>query len=188
MLVGEVGVVEQAGEEERGAAADAEALLEHQAQDLARVPHVDEVHRLVAQQRHEERVEHPDEVADRRAGDRRRAARREHVVELAGLEADRAVRVDDALRVAGGARGEADERRRVGVDGDGRGERARRRAASANGGGRGAGARRPGCRRRPATAAPGRSASSVVVHREVVGVAEAVGGDDARRAAWPARM
>ena len=107
VLVGEVGVVEQAGEEVGRAAAHAEALVQHQPQDLGRVPHVDQVDRPVAEQRHEERVEHPDEVADRRAGDLRRAARREHVVELAGLEADRAVRVDDALGVAGRARGEA---------------------------------------------------------------------------------
>ena len=47
VLVGEVGVVEQAGEEVGGAAADAEVLVAHQAQDLARVPHVDEVDRAV---------------------------------------------------------------------------------------------------------------------------------------------
>ena len=87
VLVGEVGVVEEAGEEEGGAAAHADVLLEHQPQDLARIPHVDQVHRVVAEQRHEEGVEHPDEVAHRRAGDRGRPALREHVVELAGLAA-----------------------------------------------------------------------------------------------------
>ena len=51
VLVGEVGVVEEAGEEEGGAAAHAEALVLHQPQDLARVPHVDEVHRPLAEQR-----------------------------------------------------------------------------------------------------------------------------------------
>ena len=51
VLVGEVRVVEQAGEEVGGATADAEALREHLAQDLAGVPHVDEVHRPAAQQR-----------------------------------------------------------------------------------------------------------------------------------------
>ncbi len=116
VLVGEVGVVEQAGQEVRGAAADAQAVGQHQAQHLARVPHVDEVHRPVAQQRDDEGVEHPDEVADRGAGDLRRPAEGEHVVELAGLAAQRAVRVHHALRVAGGARGEADDGRGVGCD------------------------------------------------------------------------
>ena len=43
-----------------------------------------------------------------------RAALGEHVVELAGLEADGPVGVDDALRVAGRARGEPDDRRASG--------------------------------------------------------------------------
>ena len=103
---------------------------------------------------------------------------REHVVELAGLAADRAVRVDHALRVLGGARGEADERRRVGVDGGGPGDRV------------GVEQRRRTAWPRPGSVAGGRvaddepardrvgAASSVVPHRQVVGVAEAVGGDD----------
>ena len=108
VLLGEVGVVEDAGEEERGAAAHADVLGEHQPEDLAGIPHVDHVHRVVAEQRHHEGVEHPDEVAHRRAGDGGRSAPREHVVELARLAGDRAVRVDHALRVLGGARGERD--------------------------------------------------------------------------------
>ena len=47
VLVAEVGVVEQAGDEEGGAAAHADVLLAHDAQHLAGVPHVDEVDRLV---------------------------------------------------------------------------------------------------------------------------------------------
>ncbi len=65
MLVREVRMVEQAGEEVRGATGHAEVLLAHQAQDLARIPHVDEMDRPVAQQRDEERVDHADEMADR---------------------------------------------------------------------------------------------------------------------------
>ena len=70
MLVGEVGVVEQARHEEGGAATHAELLGEHDPQDLAGVPHVDQVDRVVPDHRAQERVEHPDEVADGRTGDR----------------------------------------------------------------------------------------------------------------------
>ena len=49
-----------------GAAAHAEALVPHQAQDLGRVPHVDEVDRVGRAAAAQERVEHPDEVPDRR--------------------------------------------------------------------------------------------------------------------------
>ena len=107
-----------------------------------------------------------------------RADPREHVVELARLAADRAVRVDDALRVAGGAGGEADERGRVGVDRRSGSASGSASSRSANGVARGGQRRRPACRRPPASGGPGRSASSVVVDGEVVGVAEAVGGDD----------
>ena len=113
---------------------------------------------------------------DRRAGDLGRSARREHVVELAGLEADGVVGVDDAL----GSRVVPDVKPMIagvgGIDGDGLATAGRRR-----------GGRRTGWR--PA----GRSAAGVSpttshadagrvragrVGRQVVGVAEAVGGHD----------
>ena len=77
VLVGEVRMVEQAREEVRRAAADTPRCSSlHHPQDLARVPHVDEVDGAVTEQRDEERVDHADEVTDRRAGDLRRPARR----------------------------------------------------------------------------------------------------------------
>ncbi len=109
VLLGEVRVVEQAGEEVGRTAGHAELAVEHQAKDGFGVPGVDEVHRTPAQQRHDQRVQHADEVADRRGGDLRRAADGEHPVELTRLEAERVVGVHDALRVSGRAGGEADE-------------------------------------------------------------------------------
>ena len=130
---------------------------QHQAEDLAGIPHVDQVHRVVAQQRHDERVEHPDEVAHGRAGDGGRTAPREHVVELARLAGDRAVRVDHALRVLGGARGERDERRGVGVDRR-RGARSGRRRARRRTAWRRRGARSAAVSPTTSHGGPGRSA------------------------------
>ena len=78
---GEVRVVEHAGHEEGGAATEADVLGLHDAQHLARVPDVEDVDRLVLEQRQQQGVEHADEVADRRAGERwaacpRRSSRR----------------------------------------------------------------------------------------------------------------
>ena len=83
---------------------------------------VDQVHRPLPQQRDQEGVDHPDEVPDRGPGDLWWPTTGEHAVELAGLEADRAVGVDDTFGVTGGARGESDDRRRIRVDRRRRGE------------------------------------------------------------------
>ena len=116
VFVGEVGVVEEAGEEEGRAAEHPHLFLSHDAQHLTRVPHVDEVDGFVTQQRHEEHADHPDEVADGRPGEPGRPGHGVHLCELAGLAEDGVVRVHHALRVTGGARGEPDQRRGVGVD------------------------------------------------------------------------
>jgi hypothetical protein len=176
---GEVGVVEQAGQEVGRPTGDAEALVVHQLQHRARVPDVDQVDRPVAQHRDQEGVEHPDEVTDRRAGDLGRASLREEVVELAGLAPDRAMGVDDALRVARRARREADHRRGVGVDGGGPGDRfgvEHRRERQ-----RHRGQRRS---RRVPHHQPGRHrmiGQDALVDRQEVGVPEAVGSDHDRR-------
>ena len=71
---GEVGMVEQAGEEVRGAAAARQLVLEHRREHARRVPHVDEVDRVAPAHRDEQRGEHADAVADRRADEHRAAA------------------------------------------------------------------------------------------------------------------
>ncbi len=62
----------------------------------------------------EERAEHADEVADGGGGELAPAVGRIVVQQLAGLEAQRLMAVDDTLRVAGGAGGERDQRRAAG--------------------------------------------------------------------------
>ena len=108
-----VGMVEQAREEVRGAAAGRQGGLVHRGEREARIPHVLQVDGQVAQQRAEQTTLHPDRVADGRAhehGARRQRAHRRHVVQLA---AHRAVRVDHALGVRRRPRREADHRGRV---------------------------------------------------------------------------
>ena len=115
VLVGEVRVVEDAGEEVRRSAAHPDVVRQHQAEDLTRVPHVHHVHRVIPEQRHDEGVQHPDEVAHRGTGDGGWAAPREHEVELSRLARDRAVRVDHALGVLRGPRREGDQSGRIGI-------------------------------------------------------------------------
>ena len=112
---GEVGVVEQAGEEVGGSAGDADPFLPHHAEHLTGVPDIEQVDGVLPQQRDQERVEHPDEVPHRRTGDLGRAALREHVVELTGLAPDGPVRVHDTLRITRRPRCEPDDDRGVGV-------------------------------------------------------------------------
>ena len=69
----EVGMVEQADEEVRRALPGRQAVLEHRREHPAGIPHVDEVHRLAPVHRQQQRGEHPDAVADRRADERRPA-------------------------------------------------------------------------------------------------------------------
>lgn len=45
MRVGEIGMVEQAGDEVRRAAADGESVAVHQRQDELRIPHIGQIHR-----------------------------------------------------------------------------------------------------------------------------------------------
>ena len=71
VTLGEVGVVEQAREEVGRPSAHAEVLGEHQPQHLAWIPDVHQMHRVVPMQGAQQRLEHPDEVAQRRADDRR---------------------------------------------------------------------------------------------------------------------
>ena len=65
---GEVGVVEQAGDEVRWPAADRQAVGLHQRQHLSGIPHVGEVDRRTVEHRDEEGTEHADEVTDRGGG------------------------------------------------------------------------------------------------------------------------
>ncbi len=119
MLVVAVGMVEQAGDEVRRSAADRQAVGLHQRQHLARIPDVGEVDRGALQDGDEEGAEHADEVPDRGGGQLPSAVRRVVGQQLAGLEAQRLMAVDDALGVARGAGRERDQRgiRRVGCDG-----------------------------------------------------------------------
>ena len=65
VLGGEVGMVEQAGDEVRRPAADRQAVALDQLQHLAGVPHVAQVDRCAFEHGDQERAEHPDEVPDR---------------------------------------------------------------------------------------------------------------------------
>ncbi len=76
VLGAEVRVVEQAQQEVGGPTGDAEPFVAHQAQDVGRVPLVDQVDGPLAQQRYEEGVDHADEMTDRRPGDLRAGPRR----------------------------------------------------------------------------------------------------------------
>jgi len=68
MRVGEVGMVQQADQEVRGAVPAGDALLEHGGEHPRRVPHVDELDGVTAPHRQQQRGEHADPVPDRRAG------------------------------------------------------------------------------------------------------------------------
>jgi len=116
VLVREVGMVEQAREEEGGAGAAVHVVFEHGGEDGRRVPHVDQVDRVAPEDGDEQRGEHADAVPDGCAGESRDAPAGLHRAELADLEADGAVRVHDALRIGGRAGGVRDERGRGRID------------------------------------------------------------------------
>ena len=128
-----------------------------------------------AEQRDEEGVEHPDEVADRCTGEVRRPASGVHVLELTRLEGDGPLAVDDALRVTGRPRGEGHDGRGIGVDGgrceagrfvEHRGERPSRTGQRTG--------RRAG--HEPELGRP--AAHEVLVDIQIVGATESVGGHD----------
>ena len=118
MLGREVGVIQQAREEVGSTAGHREVLVEQQPEDAARVPHVEQVDRDATDERAEERVQHPDEVANGGTGEGGDGVRRGQDGGLTSLEADRAVGMDDTLRVAGRPRRERHDGGVVGIDGD----------------------------------------------------------------------
>ena len=139
----EVGMVEQARQEERGALAGRTALVEHRPQHAARIPHVDQVDR---RRRPATGISSaaimpmpwPTGAPVIDGGECERPACREHDVglhptELANLGADRAVRVHDTLRIARRARRVRDQCGRARVDGGQRVDRAVARRRSSNG-------------------------------------------------------
>ncbi len=116
VLVREVGMVEQAREEERRARAAVHVVFEHRREHGRRIPHVDQVDRIAPEDGDEQRGEHADAVPDRCAGEGRDVPAGLHRAELADLEADGAVRVHDALRICRRAGGVRDERGRRRID------------------------------------------------------------------------
>ena len=77
-----------------------------------------EIDRRALQNGNQERAEHADEVSDRRGRELPAAVGRVVRQQLAGLEAERLMAVDDALRLARRARGERDQRRARRIGGD----------------------------------------------------------------------
>ena len=104
-------MVEQAGDEVGRPTADRQAVALDQLEHAGRVPDVAQIDRGALEHRDQERAEHADEVPDRGGGELPAAVGRVVREQLAGLEAERLMAVDDALRVAGRARGEGDQRR-----------------------------------------------------------------------------
>ena len=123
MVIGEVGMIKQAGEEVRWAAPDGHTLALHQGQDLCGVPVIDEIDGRAIQHGNEECPEHADEVPDRGRRELATPVRRVVRMELAGLAANRLMAVDDALGIAGGTRRERNQRRIAGVGGERAGHR-----------------------------------------------------------------
>ena len=157
VLVGAVGMVEQAGDEVRRPAADRQAVDSHQLQHLAGVPDVAQIDRCTFEHRDQECAEHADEVPDRGGGELPAAVGRVVRQQLAGLEAERLMTVDDALGIARRARGERDQCRAGRVGGDGARHRLVGRAGRRSGAhGPGAPARRPRQGRRSARPRTGR--------------------------------
>ena len=114
-------------------------------------------------------------MTDRRPGDGWGTARRGEVAQLAGLEPDGPVGVDDALGIPGRARGEGDQGRRGKVDRHGSVNRLGIEQALK---GYGTG-RELFCWCCPDDGPPGRPVTQqVLVGGEIVGVAELVGSDD----------
>ncbi len=111
----EVGMVEQADEEVRRALAGRQAVFEHRREHARRVPDVDEMHRLASVHGKQQRGEHPDAVADRRANQRRRPGWL-YCTELADLGADGAMGVHHPLGVGRRSRRVRDQRRGGRVD------------------------------------------------------------------------
>ena len=144
---------------------DSPSLLD-ELEHLARIPHVAQVDRRTLQHRDQERAEHADEVPDRGGGELAAAVGRVVRQQLAGLEAQRLMAVDDALRVACRARGEGDQRRARRIGGDRARSAARRRA----------GRRRSSCPTRP-TMGTSAHRSGWIFHPP-----EFLGGDERLRA------
>ena len=112
-------MVQQAGDEVGRSAADRKPVALDQLEHHARIPHVAQIDGCALEHRNEEGAQHADEVTDRGAGELAAAVGRVVLQQLAGLEAERLMAVDDALGVAGGAGGEGDQRRAGGVGGEG---------------------------------------------------------------------
>ena len=168
----EVGMVEQADEEVRRALPRRQSVLEHRREHAAGIPHVDEVTGCAPVDGEQQRGEHPDAVADRRADERRRPGWLD-CTELADLGADGAMGVHHPLRVG---------RRPRRVRDRARARSGRRRAGCAIGSSATRSAKR---RFGPGVVADDRDpfeVGEVGTHRVEVGdeveVAERVGGDE----------
>ena len=119
----EIGVVEQADQEERGTSSQSDAVIGHRLEHHARLPHVDEVEGTGREQRAQHRRQ-PRDVGDGRGGQvrgRNHAWRRAPILSqerrpgaLVGEE--RPMRVDHPLGRCGGTRRVADDGRTVRVD------------------------------------------------------------------------
>ena len=72
VFLGEVRVIENARHEVRRTAHDADSLLTHESQHLCGIPDIEEIDGISPDQRAHERAQHPHEMADGRASDRRR--------------------------------------------------------------------------------------------------------------------
>ena len=118
-----VRVIEQAGDEVGRPAAEGQAVAFHQSQYDARIPVVDKVNRSTVEHRDQQSGKHSDEVADRCRGQLVVADRADLAGELTRLADQAAVTVNDALRRAGGAGGERDQRGTRGIGGDRAGHR-----------------------------------------------------------------
>ena len=112
-------MVQHAGDEVGRSAADREPVALDELEHLARVPDVAQIDGCALEYRNEEGAQHADEVTDRGAGELAAAVGRVVLQQLACLETQGLMAVDDALGVARGAGGEGDQRRAGGVGGEG---------------------------------------------------------------------
>ncbi len=99
-----------------------QTVFEHRREHAAGIPHVDEVHGQAPVDRQQQRGEHPDPVADRRAHEQRRPTGLD-CTELADLCADGAMGVHHPLRVRRRPRRVRDQGGRRRVDGGRRRDR-----------------------------------------------------------------
>ena len=118
MVLGELGMIQQAGDEIRRPAAEADSVSRHQVQDQAWIPRVAQMDRHTFEHRAKQPTEHADEMPYRQSRQVSGGMLRMTGVELTDLAAQGLMAVHDALGIAGGSRREGDQRRfrRVGVD------------------------------------------------------------------------